>query len=156
MKKIVRLTESDLVRLVNRVIKEQSHDEVDESAFTFGDKVRGTLGKVFGMPETSDDKKRLAEDILNAVEHGEYDVLDMHDSYMKPRGYELRVFLNDGEYIVSVKKERINLDGGSLTYTNVTTPNGEEVNIMAKGFTNKLIDLVKKDDKGQRFRYPKN
>jgi len=146
MKRIVRLTESDMVRLVKRVIKEQ----MDESAFTFGDKVKGKLGKVFGLPETTDDEKRLSEDILSAVEGGNYDVLDTYVS-----GYKLKVFLNDGEYIVVIKKERIGLEGGSSTYTNITTPDGEKVNIMAKGFTNKLIGLVKRDDKGQRFRYPK-
>jgi transcription antitermination factor NusA-like protein len=153
MKKIIRLTESDLVKLVNRVIKEQS--EVDESAFTFGDKVRNKLGKLVDIPETSDDEKRLAEDILAKVESGEYDVLDTFDSFELPKGYRIKVSLNDGDYIVKIKKERVNLAGGHLTYTNVTTPDGEKVNILAKGFTNKLIDLIKKDDKGKRFRYPK-
>ena len=151
MKRIVRLTESDITRLVERVIKEQ----MDESAFTFGDKVRGKLGKLVGIPETTDDEKRLSEDILSAVEGGEYDVLDTYGGYAMPDGYKLKVFLNDGEYIVAIKKERINLEGATSTYTNITTPDGEKVNIMAKGFTNKLIGLVKRDDKGQRFRYPK-
>lgn len=34
-KKIMRLTESDLVRLVNKVIKEQDEYEVDEPHYTF-------------------------------------------------------------------------------------------------------------------------
>ena len=151
MKRIVRLTESDITRLVERVIKEQ----MDESAFTFGDKVRDKLGKLLAIPETTDDEKRLGEDILSAVEGGDYDVLDTYRSHTVPKGFKLRVFLNDGEYIVAIKKEIQGLEGLNATYTNVTTPDGEEVNIMAKGFTNKLINLVKKDDKGQRFRYPK-
>ena len=156
MKKIIRLTESDLVRLVKKVIKEQTSNEVEESSFTFGDKVRGKLGKLFDIPETSDDEKRLAEDILAKVESGEYDVLDTFEGFITPKGYKIKVSLNDGDYIVKIKKERTGLEGGHLTYTNVTTPDGEVVNIMAKGFTNKLIDLIKKGDKGKRFRYPKN
>ena len=36
------------------------------------------------------------------------------------------------------------------------TTGSESVKIfLPKGFTNKLINLIQKDDKGQRFRYPK-
>ena len=152
MKKFVRLTESDLIKLVKRVIQE-------DAAFTFGDKVRDTLGGVIGLPKTTEDESRLAEDILSAVESGNYEVLESHRGFIVPKGFKIEVSLNDGEYLVYTRKEKINFEGGSMTYTTVTTPGGEKVNIMAKGFTNKLINLIKKDDKlaknNDRFRYPK-
>ena len=41
MKKVVRLTESDLIKIVKKVIQE------DENGFTFGDKVRPKLDHLF-------------------------------------------------------------------------------------------------------------
>jgi hypothetical protein len=37
MKKIIRLTESDLIRLVKRVINEQENDFFTKKGYTFGD-----------------------------------------------------------------------------------------------------------------------
>ena len=74
---------------------------------------------------------------------------------MRPKGHKIKVSLGDGDYIVKVMKERSNPVSGTITYTNVTTPDGEVVNILAKGFTNKLIDLIDNSDRGKRFRYPK-
>jgi hypothetical protein len=155
MKKVIKLTESDLMRLVKRVIKEQN--EVDESSFTFGDKIKGKLGKMVGIPETTDDEMRLADDILSVVERGDYEVLDTYTgSHMRPKGHKIKVSLGDGDYIVKIAQERRNPVSGTMTYTNVTTPDGEDINILAKGFTNKLIDLIDDSDRGKRFRYPKN
>jgi hypothetical protein len=152
MKKTIRLTESDLVYLVKRVIKES---EVEESAFTFGDKVRGKLGKfALGIPERTDDEKRLAEDILAKVESGEYEVLETYNSFIVPKGFKIKVPLNDGDYFVDIKKQKINLEA-HITNTMVTTPDDEEVIIPGSGFANKLINLIIKQDRGERFRYPK-
>lgn len=151
MKKIIRITESDLVGLVKRVIKEQS--EVEESALTFGDKIKGKLGKLVGIPETSEEEKELAEEILAKVANGDYEILESYSSFVKPKGHEIRVTLNDGDYIVKIKKEMINMDA-SMTYTNITTPDGEQINILAKGYTNKLIKLIDRSDKEKKFTYP--
>jgi hypothetical protein len=152
MKKVVRLTESDLIRIVKRVIQE-------DGGITFGDKVRDTLGGIIGLPKTTEDESRLADDILSAVESGNYEVLESHSGFIVPKGFKIEVSLNDGDYLVYIRKEKINYEGGSMTYTTVTTPDGKKVNIMAKGFTNKIINLVKKDGKmaknDDRFRYPK-
>jgi hypothetical protein len=150
MKKVIRLIESDLIRIVKRGIQE-------DSTFTFGDKVRDKIGGFIGLPKTTKDEARLADDILSAVESGNYEVLESHSGYAIPKGFDIEVSLNDGEYRVFTGKKR-RLEGGSSTYTTVTTPDGYNVNILAKGFTNKLIDLIKKDnkdDKADRFRYPK-
>ena len=152
--KIRHIQESNQ-RLENRLLNEQN--EVDESSFTFGDKIKGKLGKIVGIPETTDDEMRLADDILSVVERGDYEVLDTYTgSHMRPKGHKIKVSLGDGDYIVKVMTERNNPISGSITYTNVTTPDGEDVKILAKGFTNKLIDLINNSDRGKRFRYPKN
>ena len=153
MAKIVRLTESDLIKLVNRVIKEQP--EVDESTFTFSDKVKNKLGKLVGIPERTDDEKRLADDIMSKVENGDYNMLDDKfgsDSYGR---YTIKVVLHDKPYTVNIKK-LIKVDSvpGGNVETIVKTPDGHKI-FLPKGFTNKLINLIQKDDKGQRFRYPK-
>ena len=153
MAKIVRLTESDLIKLVNRVIKEQP--EVDESTFTFSDKVKNKLGKLVGIPERTDDEKRLADDIMSKVENGDYNMLDDKfgsDSYGR---YTIKVVLHDKPYTINIKKlmKVASVPGGGVE-TIVKTPDGHTI-FLPKGFTNKLINLIQKDDKGQRFRYPK-
>ena len=153
MKKILRLTEQDLVRLVKRIIKEQPSD-VDESAFTFGDKVKNKLGKLVGIPERTDDEGRLADDIMNKVESGDYDMLNDTFGNGNYGYYKIKVMLHNKPYNVRVKRiEKIDFPGGG-TETKVDTPDGHTV-YLPKGFTNKLINIIKSDDKGQRFRYPK-
>ena len=123
-------------------------EQVDESAFTFGDKVKNKLEKIVGVPEITDDEKRLANDILTAVENGDYDVLKKFNYNVE--GYEIKVPLSDGDYSVTAKIE--------YGYTNeysvfITTPDGEQVDIWAKGFTKKLVNLIEKQ---QRLKYPKD
>jgi hypothetical protein len=151
MKKTIRLTESDLIKIVQRVIKEQ---ETDESTFTFGDKVRNKLGKLVGLPERTDDEERLADDILNKVESGDYNMLDDTFEGSSTGWFKFKVSLEDGNFNVRVSKLR-SLEGANRIETIVKTPDGKTV-YLPKGFTKKLIDLIKKDDKGERFRYPKN
>ena len=154
MKKTIRLTESDLIKIVHRVIKEQ---ETDESAFTFGDKVKNKLGKLVGIPEKTDDEERLADDIMSKVESGDYNMLRDEFGDSNHGSYKIRVILHNEPYSVSVTKHT--KIGSGFPYggseTKVETPDGHTV-YLPKGFSNKLISVIKSDDKGQRFRYPKN
>lgn len=154
MKKTIRLTESDLIKIVQRVIKEQ---ETDESAFTFGDKVRNKLGKLVGIPERTDDEERLADDIMSKVESGDYNMLKDNFGDSDYGSYKIKVILHDEPYTVIVSKYMM-IGGGHPSggaETEVVTPDGESIPF-PKGFSNKLISVIKSDDKGQRFRYPKN
>ena len=143
MKKIIRLTESDLTRIVKRVIEENS--------FTFGDKVRGKLGKFFGVPETTDYEKRLADEIMDNVENGDFEIENKTDGYVG-KGFTIKIDLEDGEYKVQPRKERrgVATDIYDL-YTIIETPSGEKIHINAKGYTNKLIDLINTSRKSRKF-----
>lgn len=142
MKKVVRLTESEFVGLVNRIVKESS-------PFTFGDRVRNKLGKLVGIPETSEEEERLASEILSVVESGDYEVLDKYGS-----GAKIKVNLPDGEYIVRPKKYKIGIEGGTITSTFVEKPNGEKVEISGKGFSKKLLELIGKHPDSEKFKQP--
>jgi len=147
MKKTIRLSEDDLTRIVNRVIEEQT--------FTFGDKVRNKLGKLVGIPERTDDEKRLADDIMSKVESGDYDMLDDSFGGDSHGRYTIKVMLHDEPYTVNIKK-LIKVEGvpSGGVETIVKTPDGHKI-FLPKGFTNKLINLIQQDDRGTRFRYPK-
>jgi hypothetical protein len=81
MKKIVRLTESDLSRIVKRVISEQNIDELDEGIFDSilkafrggGKKVVSTASKMSTMPlinQISNDIRQLITKIPQKVKIG--------------------------------------------------------------------------------------
>jgi hypothetical protein len=147
MKKTIRLSEDDLARVVKRVIEEQT--------FTIGDKVKNKLGKLVGIPEITDDEKRLADDIMSKVQSGDYNMLDDKFGSDSHGRYTIKVVLHDKPYNVNIKK-LIKVDGvpGGNVETIVKTPDGHKI-FLPKGFTNKLINLIQKDDRGTRFRYPK-
>jgi hypothetical protein len=148
MKKVVRLTESDLVRLINKVINE-------DDAFSFGDKLRSKYNKlVWNTPEHSEDEQRLAQDILDCVESGDFEFVDKTDAYVG-KGYTIKVNLGGEEYTVVPRKERIGIEGAYNYVTYVTTPDGEKLNIQGNGFAKKLLNLLDKSDRAPRFRYPK-
>lgn len=150
MRKVIRLTESELISLVKRVIKED-----EDGAFGFGDKVRDKLGSFIGITPHTDHEKRLADDILDAVMRDDFRALDMTDSFWG-RGFTIIVNLGGEDYKVSPRKETVNLEGGSNYITRITAPDGQKVVIGAKGFTKKLIDLISKSDNSPRFKYPRN
>ena len=134
MARIVRLTESDLVRLVKRVI--------NEDAFTFGDKVRGKIDKVlWGIEQENPDEKQLANDIYNKVESGDFEVTDSMDGFVG-KGYKISVRMDDGVYLVKAQKRKISLEGPKVYSTEITTPKGENVYIGSSGYTKKLMDLI--------------
>ena len=144
MKKTIRLTESDLINIVKRVI--------NENTFSFGDNVRNKLGKLVGLPERTEDDEKLAEDILSKVESGDYEVLDGYASYRIPNGYKITLSLDGEDYTVRVTKERIGIEGGAFsTSTRVTKSNGEKINIPGKGFALKLMKLI---DESGKFKFP--
>ena len=134
MKKVIRLTESDLTRIVQRVISESE-------PFTFGDKVRDTLGPLVGISRTSESEKVLARKILDKVESGEYEKVGNTDGIVG-RGKTIKVNLEDGEYIVSPRKERVALTNSFITSTMVKTPSGDRFMIPGKGFAKKLMELI--------------
>jgi hypothetical protein len=149
MKKTIRLTESDLINIVKRAVKEQ---QLNEDTFTFGDKVRNKLGKLVGLPGRTEDDEKLADDILSKVESGEYEVLDGYRSYMIPNGYKITLSLDGEDYTVKVSKERLGIEGGAFsTTTHVIKPNGEKVNIPGKGFALKIMKLI---DESGKFKFP--
>ena len=152
MKKVIRLTESDLTRIVQRVISESE-------PFTFGDKVRDTLGPLVGISRTSESEKVLARKILDKVESGEYEKVGDTDGIVG-RGKTIKVNLEDGEYIVSPRKERVALSNSFITSTMVKTPSGDRFMIPGKGFAKKLMELIKrviKENEGENMiRIPKN
>jgi hypothetical protein len=133
-KKIIKLTESDLTRIVQRVISESE-------PFTFGDKVRDTLGPLVGISRTSESEKVLARKILNKVENGEYEKVGDTDGIFG-RGKTIKVNLEDGEYIVSPRKERVALSNSFIISTMVKTPSGDRFMIPGKGFAKKLMELI--------------
>lgn len=148
MKKVVRLSEQDLVRLVKRVIQE-------DGAFSFGDKVRNKLGTIVGTPSYTEDEARLADDIMDCVQKGEFEFVKSWDGF-RGKGYSINVELHGEEYWVRPQKELIGTEGPRVYKTYVTTPSGEIFPIQASGFTKKLMELLKNhpDDKSI-FRYPK-
>ena len=149
MKKVVRLTESDLVRIVKRVINE------DDGAFSFGDKIKSKLGSaLFGIKPSSDEESKLADAILSKVESGDFSVQNS-DEYSNDITYDFTVTLADGDYFCTVYK---NIPPGSPTSTwyygtKVKTPDGEKIHFNEKGFANKLIRLIKNSDKVSRYKF---
>ena len=151
MKKVIRLTESDLVRIVKRVISEKS-SESNEAALTFVDKILDkTIGKLLGV-NTTPEEEALAEKVLSAVENGDFEIVRIYKSFMIPKGCEIDVYIDGKIYQVIAKKEKINFDGGSNTWTSIQPPDGDRVGIMASGFTNKIISLVNKSGKTPQYR----
>jgi hypothetical protein len=139
MKKVVRLSESDLVRLINKVINE-------DDAFSFGDKLRSKYNKfVWNMPENSEDEKRLAQDILDCVERGDFELVNKTDAYVG-KGYTIKVNLGGEECKVLPRKERIGIEGAYNYVTYVIPPDGEKIVIRGNGFTKKLLNLIDKSD----------
>jgi hypothetical protein len=139
MKKVVRLTESDLVRLVKRVINE-------EDAFSFGDKLRSKYNKfVWNTPEHSEDEQRLAQDILDCVESGDFELVNKTDAYVG-KGYTIKVNLGGEECKVLPRKERIGIEGAYNYVTYVIPPDGEKIVIRGNGFAKKLLNLLDKSD----------
>ena len=125
-KKIIRLTESDLVNIIKRVINEGE-------PFTFGDKLRSKLGTILGYSETSEDEKIMAQKILDKVESGEYTNVSRTDGY-HGKGVNFTVSLEDGDYKVSARNQPQN-----LIYTLVITPDGNKMWISGRGFVKKQI-----------------
>jgi hypothetical protein len=147
MKKVVRLTESDLFKIVKRVIQE-------DSGFTFGDKIKNKLKNVTGYDTITDDESRLADDIMSAVENGDYEILDRitrPEGFNKHiDGYKISVSLKDGDYIVTP------MNTFRFEYvTSVRTPSGEVFRFEQSGFAKKLIRLIKSLDTDYGFKYPK-
>jgi hypothetical protein len=146
MKKVVRLTESDLIRIVKRVIQE-------DGGFTFGDKVKNKLKGAIGLDNTTDDESRLADDIVSAVESGDYEILKKKHAMGGPKyvvGYKISVPLKGGDYIVE--------PGNSASFgysTMIETPRGEKFRLEQSGFTKKLIKLIKSSDSDYGFKYPR-
>ena len=92
MKKVVRLTESDLMKIVKRVIQE-------DAGFTFGDKVKNTIKGAVGLGQTTDDEERLADDIMMAVENGDFEVVKTHHAIGGPQyvtSHTIKLNLKDG------------------------------------------------------------
>lgn len=146
MKKVVRLTESDLIKIVKRVIQE-------DAGFTFGDKVKNTIKGAVGLRQFTDDEERLADDIMTSVENGDFEVVRTHHAMAGPQyvlSYTIRLNLNGGTYIVHPYE--------SMHYgyiTDVTPPRGPQIRLEQSGFTKKLMKLIKNSDRGDRFRYPR-
>lgn len=146
MKKVVRLTESDLIKIVKRVIQE-------DDGFTFGDKVRNKIKGAVGLRQFTDDEERLADDIMTAVENGDFEVLRTHHAIAGPQyvlSHTIKLNLKDGTYIVH--------PSDSIHYgytTEVTPPRGPQLRLKQSGFTKKLMKLIKDSDRGDRFRYPR-
>jgi hypothetical protein len=146
MKKVVRLTESDLIKIVKRVIQE-------DAGFTFGDKVKNTIRGAVGLRQPTDDEERLADDIMTAVENGDFEVVKTHHAMAGPQyvlSHTIKLNLKDGTYIVHPYE--------SIHYgynTEVTPPRGPKLRLGQSGFTKKLMKLIKNSDRGDRFRYPR-
>jgi len=134
MGKIIKLTESDLTRIVQRVISESE-------PFTFGDKMRDKLGTLVGIPQTGESEKVLAQKILDKVESGDYEKVGDTDGIVG-KGKTIKINLEDGEYIVSPRKERIALTNSFMISTMVKTPSGDRFSIPGKGFAKKLMGLI--------------
>lgn len=149
MKKVVRLSEQELVRLVKRVIQE-------DGAFSFGDKVRNKLGTIVGIPSHTEDETRLADDIMDCVQKGEFEFVKSWDSF-RGKGYSINVELHGEEYNVRPQQELIgNIDGQRIYRTYVKTQNGEISPIQASGFTKKLMELIKNHPNDPNvLRYPR-
>jgi hypothetical protein len=143
-----KVTESDLTRLVRRVIQE-------DGGFTFGDKVKNKLKNITGYDIITDDESRLADDIMSAVERGDYEILERINADAGPKyilGYKIRVPLKNGVYIV--EPGEIGATLGNPYRTWIQTPEGKEFKMEQSGFTKKLIRLIKSSDRNYGFRYP--
>jgi hypothetical protein len=126
----------------------------EDSGFTFGDKIKNKLKNITGYDTITDDESRLADDIMSAVENGDYKILDR---IIRPEGfnkhidgYKISVSLNDGDYIVTP------MNTFRFDYvTSVKTPSGEVFRFEQSGFAKKLIKLIKSSDTDYGFKYPK-
>jgi len=149
--KIIRLTESDLVNIVKRVIQE-------DSAFTFGDKLSGSFHSLFGVENESSTMEYLANGILEKVKSGDYEILrtisnnpDTDDN----KHFVIRVspfgeFLDiDIYYPASVLKHT---GLRPLIIINHTGKNGKKpIKIFSKGFIKKIANLVA--ERAPKIRY---
>ena len=135
-KKIVRLTEADLVRLVKRVI--------NEDAFTFGDKLKNTkLGNLVGFHKTTESEREIAEKIYQSMVDGNFEFKGK--LYSRKPSYRVIVHMEDGDYEVEPRTDT-SFEGASTTYTIVRFPNKKSKSIYRKGFTEKLKDLIEKSE----------
>jgi hypothetical protein len=92
MKKVIRLTESDLVKIVKRVIEEQ-----DQS---FSDKLRQKMLFFKPLKMTDDRKLKLFEFVVNSIESGNF----VTDSYRTNDGdVNLVIYSNDETLIDGIK-----------------------------------------------------
>jgi len=87
MKKIVRLSESDLNRLVKRVINEQDNGSSEDSYRMYD---RFIQSEVKNINDSIDELHNMLEDIEiddNLDEHDKKDLLDQIHSYLRQIGY---------------------------------------------------------------------
>ena len=184
MKKVIRLTESDLKRIVKRVIEER---EIGEgSPFTLGDRVKNRVIRflfpkkyhfVLGDNISSNDIKQLCSDIYDSVKKGDY--TDFKQNMDKELSVQFDVHLfdnNDGEnmsvsdtgelsknidpneYIYTVGIEKMDLiDDHQLTIMLIIDSNGETIQVTLPGYINKILKLlpVKKTGVMGKFKFPK-
>ena len=99
MKKVVRLTESDLIKIVKKVIQE------DENGFTFGDKVRNKVGSFFGLEDETRTFKMIGEELYKKVKNGDYEIIKTvsnPETQKYPRIFEIRVKIFNTPWDVSI------------------------------------------------------
>jgi len=147
MKKVIRLTEQDLVRLVKRVIQEGE-------SFSLGDKLNMGVSKALHGEEgiITSVAKKLGKTIFDKVSVGEFELGDIKSALEKVSSYK-------NKFVPSKDPKRwfcveVNLNGGTYTvlvaniYTNeisyIITPEDEVHFIFFKNFTNRLITNILK------------
>ena len=128
MKKVIRLTESDLVRLVKKVIKES---EVSENWL---ERMTG-----FSTKENED----FGNAILDKLKKGEFKfVPQQYQNYSNDWGYRFRVCLDDKNcYSIYMKQEVQFGHGAGRTYWTVEATNvktGENIEIKSESLSSKI------------------
>jgi hypothetical protein len=136
MKKVVRLTESDLNRIIRRIINEDS--------FTFGDKVRSKLGDLlFDIEPNSPQEERLGLEIYDKVKRGNYKLIKSMKGY-RGEGYVISVNLDGEECIVNVGKERVTMTEKYTYNMRVDPPGDDIIMISGSGLIKKIMNLLKR------------
>jgi hypothetical protein len=128
MKKVIRLTESDLVRLVKKVIKES---EVSEN----------WLERMTGL--STKENEDFGNAILDKLKKGEFKfVPQQYQNYSNDWGYRFRVCLDDKNCYSIYMKEKVQFGHGAVrTYWTVEATNvktGENIEIKSESLSSKI------------------
>jgi len=144
MKKIVRLTESDLVHLVKKVINEQ-HIEGDNWVDKLIRKGIGLMSPSVYSPK----EEEVAKKMFDAVKDGKYKILDPFEETKKDYIVGKIYFCSSDDcYEAKLKKYKLHLDGEKIMWLypfKVKSLSTTETYLLSGGkYNRKIFDEIMK------------